>query len=215
MVRVKVCGITNEDDLRAAERAGADAIGLIAEVPVDTPREIEPGRAAELAAAAPPFLTTALVSMPETVERAVELAKVVRPDVLQLHGEYDADELRYVRAEADVAVVGVVSCEEADRAARYDDAVDALLVDSASPSGAGGTGETHDWERTRDLVRELTSPVVLAGGLTPANVSDAVAAVRPHAVDVASGVETDGGVKDHDAVRRFVRNAGRRREVEA
>ncbi|WP_101294482.1 phosphoribosylanthranilate isomerase [Halegenticoccus soli] len=208
-MRVKICGVTREADLRAAASAGADAIGLVSEVPVDTPREIDPGRAAELAAAAPPFLATTLVSMPESPDRAAELAKIVRPDVLQLHGTIDPDELRFVRAEVETKVVVAVACDEAERARAHDGVADAILVDSASESGAGGTGETHDWERTRDLARTLSSPVILAGGLTPENVAEAAATVRPYAVDVASGVEADGGVKDHDAVRRFVRNAGR------
>lgn len=209
MTRTKICGLTRPADLRAAAAAGADAVGFITDVPVDTPRDLEPTRAAELVADAPPFLTTVLVLMPDGPERAVELANVVRPDVLQLHGEFDVDELQYVRAETDTKLVPVVDCDSEDRAHEYDDVADALLVDSASDDGAGGTGETHDWERTRDLAKTLASPVVLAGGLTPENVAEAVSTVDPYAVDVASGVELTGGVKDHDAVRAFVENATR------
>jgi phosphoribosylanthranilate isomerase len=86
----------------------------------------------------------------------------------------------------------------------YADAADALLVDSVDESGAGGTGETVDWERTRDRVDDLGVPVILAGGLTPENVAAAVETVDPFGVDVASGVEREGGRKDHDAVRAFV-----------
>ncbi len=208
-MRAKICGVTREDDLRAAVDAGADAVGFITDVSVDTPREIDPGRAADLAAAAPPFVTTTLVMMPDSPERAVELAATVRPDVLQLHGSFDADELRFVRAETAAKLVMSVSADDPTVARDYDDVVDALLVDSVTDEGAGGTGETHDWEATRDLAADLDSPVVLAGGLTPDNVAEAVETVAPYGVDVASGVESDGGVKDHDAVRAFVRNAYR------
>ena len=213
MTRVKVCGITRETDLRAAVDAGADAIGLISDVPVDTPRDVDPSVAADLAAAAPPFVSTTLVLMPDSPEHAVELAQVVKPDVVQLHGVFDPEELQYVRAESGCKVVPVVDCDDESLAHEYDDVADAVLVDSTSEDGAGGTGETHDWERTRDLARDLDSPVVLAGGLTPENVAEAVATVDPFAVDVASGVESSGGVKDPGAVEAFVANAVRPPEV--
>lgn len=213
MARVKVCGITRSTDLHAAVDAGADAIGLISDVPVDTPRAIDPSVAADLAAEAPPFVSTTLVLMPDSAKHAVELAQVVKPDVVQLHGVFDPEELQYIRAESGCKVVPVVECDDDELAHEYDPIVDAILVDSTSADGAGGTGETHDWEQTRDLARSLTSPVVLAGGLTPENVAEAVATVDPFAVDVASGVESHGGVKDPAAVEAFVANAGRRPEV--
>lgn len=210
MTRVKICGVTNATDLQAVSEAGADAVGVIADVPVDTPREVNLATAADLTAAAPPFLTTTLVTMPVETEDAVDAARLVDPDVLQLHGDdLDATDIGYVRAEAGVKVVPVVDHDDPDRAHDLDEAADAILVDSTTEEGAGGTGETHDWEATAELARELVSPVVLAGGLTPENVAAAISTVEPFAVDVASGVEQRGGAKDHTAVARFVRNAGR------
>ncbi|SFR53134.1 phosphoribosylanthranilate isomerase [Halogeometricum limi] len=207
MVRVKICGVTSEADLDAVEAAGADAVGLIADVPVDTPRELSLVRAGELAAAAPPFLTTTLVTMPETVGDAIDAGTAVNPDVLQIHGDFDGEDFRAIRAGADARVFAVVDAEAPQRARALDGAVDGVVVDSVTAGGAGGTGETHDWKQTADVVSTLDSPVVLAGGLTPENVAEAVETVAPYAVDVASGVESSGGVKDHDAVRRFVREA--------
>ena len=201
MVRVKVCGITRGADLRAAVDAGADAVGLISDVSVDTPRDVDPSVAADLAAETPPFVTTTLVTMPDSAEQAVDLARVVGPDVVQLHAEFDVEELQYIRAESGCKVVPVVDCQDTDRAHAYDEVADAILVDSTTESGAGGTGETHDWDRTRDLARSLDSPLVLAGGLTPENVAEAVS------------VESRGGVKDHGAVEAFVANANDNREV--
>ncbi|QLG61513.1 phosphoribosylanthranilate isomerase [Halorarum salinum] len=210
MTRVKVCGVTNATDLRAVAEAGADAVGVIADVPVDTPREVNLATAADLAAAAPPFLTTTLVTMPVDAQDAVDAARLVDPDVLQVHGEdLGPADVGYVRAEAGVKVVPVVDHDDPDRARELDEAADAVLVDSTTESGAGGTGETGDWDATADLARDLVSPVVLAGGLTPENVAGAISTVEPFAVDVASGVEREGGAKDHTAVSRFVRNAGR------
>ena len=204
MTRVKICGITREADLRAAVAAGADAVGVVTDVPVETPREVAPERAAELVAAVPPFVTSVLVTMPEDPERTVALAEAVAPDVLQVHGSLGVGDVAYLSAKTDATLLKAVSAGEAERARRYADVSDALLVDSDE---AGGTGRTHDWSRSRDLVADLDVPVVLAGGLSPANVAEAVSTVAPFGVDVATGVEAAGGVKDHDAVATFVERA--------
>lgn len=207
MTRVKVCGVTNREDLEAVVEAGVDAVGLIVDVAVDTPREISAKRAVELSRATPPFVTTVLVTMPETPESTVELASRVQPDVVQIHGGLTPGDLAFLSAKVHGDVVKAVSPDEAST---YDTVADALLVDSLDDAGAGGTGETHDWDRTRELVDSLESPVVLAGGLMPENVADAVEYVCPFAVDVASGVEREPGRKDPEAVSAFVRAAGGR-----
>lgn len=204
MTRVKICGITREDDLRAAVAAGADAVGVVADVPVDTPREVSLERAADLVAAVPPFVTSVLVTMPDDPADAIELAGAVSPDVIQIHGGIGDGDLAYISSKVHSDVVRSIAYDDLERASRYADVADALLVDTAE---AGGTGRTHDWSRTRELVADLDAPVVLAGGLTPENVGEAVAAVDPYGVDVASGVEVEGGRKDHDAVAAFVERA--------
>lgn len=206
MTRVKICGLTRETDLDAVVDAGADAVGITAAVSVDTPREVSVDRAAELVAAVPPFVTSVLVTMPETVERAIDLVETVDSDAVQLHGTLGPDDIASVRDQVPAKVVAAVDAE-ADDVADYAAAADALLVDSVDEQGGGGTGETHDWERTRELVADLSVPVVLAGGLTPENVAEAVETVGPFAVDVASGVESEGGIKDHEQVRQFVERA--------
>ena len=213
MARVKVCGFTDGADLRAAVEAGADAVGVITEVPVDTSREVDPARAADLLADVPPFVTGTLVTMPSSAERAVELVRTIGPDAVQLHGEWTPDELRFIRAETERKVLLAVDATDPVRAEEFDGVADALVVDSTRESGAGGTGETHDWAATGDLAERLTVPVVLAGGLTAENVAEAVRVADPFAVDVASGVERIEGRKDHNAVARFVTNAGREMEV--
>jgi phosphoribosylanthranilate isomerase len=204
MSRVKICGITETDDRDVAVAAGADAVGLTVDVSVDTPREIEPELAAELAASTPPFVTTVLVTMAETPESVLELLDRIQPDVVQLHGDHSPAELRQLASETHAAVVKAVATDEAER---FDSVADALLVDSLDEAGAGGTGRTHDWDRARELVATLESPVILAGGLTPENVGEAVDRVQPFAVDVASGVEARPGRKDPDAVETFVKGA--------
>jgi phosphoribosylanthranilate isomerase len=208
--RVKVCGITSAEDRDVAVAAGADAVGFVAGVTVETPREVALDTAADLVAGVPPFVTSVLVTMPGDAATVRERVERVGPDAVQVHG---ADlELIEALADAPAQVVAAVdAASDTATLATFADAADGLLVDSVDDEGGGGTGETHDWERTRERVADLGAPVILAGGLTPANVADAVATVDPYGVDVATGVERDGGRKDHDAVRRFVYEA--RREV--
>lgn len=207
MTRVKICGITESGDLDSVVESGADAVGLTVGVPVETPREIGTQEAAALAEATPPFVTTVLVTMPDSPRDAAELAGQVQPDAVQVHGDLSPDGLASLSETVRGGVVKAVSPEDAEA---YDAVADALLVDSLDESGAGGTGEAHDWARTAELVETLSSPVVLAGGLTPSNVAEAVETVRPFAVDVASGVESRPGRKDPDAVGSFIRHAGGR-----
>lgn len=205
MVRAKVCGLTRTEDVGAVAAAGADAVGVVVDVPVDTPRAVDPARARELVQAVPPFVASVLVTMPDDADGAVRLAERVGADALQVHGLGPAECAAAAAAFRGPVVAAVATDEVPDHA----DAADALLVDTPAVDGGGGTGRTHDWEATRTVTAGLETPVVLAGGLTPENVRDAVAAVRPYAVDVASGVEREGGVKDHDAVRAFVSRARR------
>ena len=207
MVRVKVCGLTREVDLRAAVDAGADAVGVVSDVSVDTPREVDAERARDLLATAPPFVATVLVTIVDDPDATVALANAVDPDVLQVHGDLDAAAVARLREESGVRVMPVVTCEDGDRARALDGVADAVLVDSESEAGGGGTGRTHDWDATAAIVDTLDAPVVLAGGLTPDNVAEAVARVDPFAVDVASGVESAGGRKDHGALAAFVEAA--------
>jgi phosphoribosylanthranilate isomerase len=207
MSRVKICGLTDRRDLDAVVAAGADAIGVTVDVPVETPREIDQDFASDLVAATPPFVTTVLVMMPETIEGAIGLAESVQPDAIQVHGGLSPEDMSALSESTRSRVIRAVSPEDA---VRHDASADALLVDSLDEAGGGGTGEAHDWDRTRDLVETLSSPVILAGGLTPKNVAEAVETVRPFAVDVASGVEARPGSKDHDAVESFIERAGGR-----
>jgi len=204
--RVKLCGMTDPDDVDVAVAVGVDAIGVIADVPVDTPREVTAGIARDLVAGVPPLVTSVLVTMPDSVQEAVRLAERVAPDAVQVHGGLGPGELGALGRRLDRPVIAAVDAAAPDIAA-HSEAADALLVDSVGADGGGGTGETVDWERTRDRIEPLDAPVVLAGGLTPENVAEAVETVEPFGVDVASGIERAGGQKDHDAMSRFVRAA--------
>lgn len=211
MPRVKICGLRRERDVRVAIAAGADAVGFVTDVDVDTPREVSPAWAAALAEAASPLVTTVAVTMPDGVDDAVALVEQVSPDAVQIHGEFSEDEVNDLTHRVDVDVLVAVDADDADRVRDLEGTADALVVDSLTDDGAGGTGETGDWEAVERLVLECSTPIVLAGGLTPDNVAEAVETARPFAVDVSSGVEIpDGeGAKDDEAIRHFCAAAGR------
>ena len=204
--RVKICGVTRAEDRDAVVAAGADAVGFISGVPVETAREVETGKAATLARGVPPFVTSVLVTMPDSVQSAVARQERVRADAIQIHGGLGPEYIGGLRERVDADVIAAVDAEQSDAPA-YAEAADMLLVDSMTDAGAGGTGETHDWERTRDIDAEVDVPVALAGGLTPENVREAIETANPFAVDTATGVEKADGIKDHDTVRAFVQRA--------
>ena len=208
--RVKICGITRPDDGRHAARAGADAIGLVFYPP--SPRYVSPRQAADIVAALPPFVTTVGLFVDAPPEQIAALLEQVPLDMLQFHGDESPEYCAAFQRPWIKALRmrdGVDPRAEADR---YGAAgARGLLVDSYVPGVPGGTGERFDWDR---LPANPSLPLVLAGGLDPANVAEAVRRVRPWAVDVSGGVEVigvdgrrQGGIKDPAAVSAFVRAA--------
>lgn len=206
MTRVKICGVTRETDRDTAIDAGAHALGFIVDVPVDTPREITPATATDLIEQTPPFVTTVLVTMTDALEPALDLYDTVSADALQLHGDIPLSSFQAL-TDRPQTLIYATDVTHQDRITQIAPHVDGLLIDSTSDDGAGGTGTTHDWDATRSLTTRLDTPVILAGGLTPTNVADAIRTVDPHGVDVATGVERTGGKKDPELVRSFITNA--------
>lgn len=200
MVRVKICGITNADDALHAAACGADALGLV--FYPGSPRCVTPEQARAICAALPPFVSRVGLFVNETPERIRAIAGACGLDVLQLHGDEAPQECLLPPYRV---VKGVRPRTAADLAALAAYPVAALLVDAAVPGQFGGTGQRADWALAAQLA--AAHRVVLAGGLTPANVAAAVRAVRPYAVDVASGVEAAPGRKDPDKVAAFIRAA--------
>ena len=201
--RVKICGVTTPDDAVLAASAGADAVGLNFHPP--SPRAVDAAQAAEIVAALPPFVAAVgvFVDPPaSTVEAVLETARL---DCLQFHGDETASFCRgfglpYIKA---AGVTSAFDC--AAFGARYPDA-SALLLDTFDPLRRGGTGRMFDWS----LWPRIDRPLILAGGLNADNVAAAIAATRPYAVDVASGVEgCVRGRKSTAQVTRFVAAAAR------
>jgi phosphoribosylanthranilate isomerase len=200
VTRIKFCGITNLDDAERAVAAGAWAIGLI--FWPRSPRRCEPGAAVEVAAAVKRRVEVAGVFVNATLDHVAETAEAVGLTMLQLHGDegpaYCAEAARRTGAKV-IKAVRVRSGADVQALSSFH--TDYHLLDSYTAGVPGGTGETFAWEIARAHRGKI--PMILSGGLHPGNVADAIAAVRPFAVDVASGTEASPGVKDPDKLRAF------------
>lgn len=202
MTKVKICGITNAEDALAACEAGADAVGFVF-APEAKPRGryVERDTAREIVEQLPPFVTTVAVCVNEPIERLAQLLSFI--DCIQFHGEEDPATVESMAWLA-IKAFRVGPDFNVEEMRRY--RCRAYLLDAYSAEGRGGTGQKCDWESAKEAVAACKR-VILAGGLTPENVADAVRTVRPYAVDVSGGVEAAPGKKDHERIRQFIRNA--------
>ena len=194
--------------MEAAVAAGADAVGFVVGVPAST-RDLSLERAARLVRQVPVFTSSVLVMVPGALDDLVEAYETIRPDILQVHGNGvpSVEEIR--EAIPGAALIKGIRSEpgEALRAAEEASGFDAVLLDTFSPGVHGGTGMTHDWRISEMIRRKLsTRRLILAGGLTPGNVQEAIRTVRPYAVDVSTGVESRPGIKDHGKITSFIEN---------
>jgi phosphoribosylanthranilate isomerase len=210
MFRIKICGITSSDDARIAVDAGADAIGL--NFFRKSRRFVDPETARTIASVLPPHVMKVGVFVNHSVTEITEIASQIGLDAIQLHGDESPQFLAQLPLQA--RIVRAHRCGKnglaplaqflADSRANGR-APDAVLIDADAGAEFGGTGHVADWSRITSERRSLAGlPLILAGGLKPANVSDAITVVRPDGVDVASGVEREPGIKDEYLVGEFV-----------
>lgn len=197
-VFVKICGITDVDDALLAVALGADSLGL--NFVSGSVRQIAPPRARDIVARIPPETLTVGIFRNESKERVVDIVHTTGLNAAQLHGNESPADVAWIEARVPTVIKAVAAGTEQARNAR-DFLVPIILVDAPTP----GAGEVFDWNLTESL--PLDRRILLAGGLTPENVADAIATVKPWGVDVASGVESEPGRKDPSALRRFIQNA--------
>jgi len=201
--RVKICGITRPEDGAVASAAGADAIGLVFYPP--SPRAVDIEQAVTIRRALPPFVTVVGLFVNASAETVVETAGRVHLDLLQYHGEEtpsqcEAAGLPYMKA------VRVNDDTDVSEVSRRFASAKALILDTHDYRLWGGSGRTFDWEL---VPADIELPVVVAGGLTPANVADAILRLRPYGVDVSGGVEQSPGIKDAAKIIRFIEEVDR------
>jgi phosphoribosylanthranilate isomerase len=203
-MRVKFCGITNLDDAQEAARLGAWAIGL--NHWPQSPRFCEPDAAVEISAALKRRLEIVGVFVDATLDQLATAAEDEALTMLQLHGREGAAFCREAARRTGCKVIKAIRVRStADVRAAEAFRTDFHLLDAHRPAMPGGTGESFDWQLLAD--RRSDVPMILAGGLTPGSVDEAIAVTRPFAVDVASGVEAEPGIKDHALMAEFAERA--------
>lgn len=209
-MRAKICGLNQWQDVQVALDAGADALGFLVGITHLAEDKVTPETARELIRRCPCFVSRVAVTHLQLAKDIVPLVKYIGADTVQLHNDMEPEEIRKVRRELPwakrIKSVSVQGMEAADSAKSYEGLVDAIILDSRTRERLGGTGLTHDWNISRAIVDSVNMPVILAGGLNPKNVRDAINTVHPFAIDVNSGVET-AGRKDPEKVKAFVNTA--------
>jgi phosphoribosylanthranilate isomerase len=196
-VRIKICGLTRNQDVQVAVAEGVDALGFVLYAP--SPRAVTAEQAASLIKHAPAFVTTVALFVNESAEEIYRALDVCSFDLLQFHGDESPEFCRqfnrpYMKA------IRVRSAEDIHRAVQQYPDTKALLLDAYVENLPGGTGQAFDWR----LIPELSIPWILAGGLNANNVADAVNQVKPFAVDVSGGVEASKGIKDVQKIKDFI-----------
>jgi len=197
-VRVKICGVRSLEEAEAAAECGADALGF--NFWPKSPRYITSEAAHDIIAALPPFVASVGVFVNEELKAIEAVASDLGLAAVQLHGDESPEFCASLLVRKTIKAVRVSEGFEPQSIKLYP--VDMILLDTGSPGRYGGTGKTFDWGLAAECAR--LGPIILAGGLTPENVVEAITTVRPAAVDVCSGVETEPGRKDLDKLRNFM-----------
>ena len=195
--KIKICGITNIEDALFAAEAGADALGFV--FYEKSPRYVSSETVKKIVSMLPPFVTTVGLFVNAGVESIETTVRLSGINVIQLHGDETPEECGF----APHPVIKAVRVKDAGSLAGVEKyPVSALLLDAWNDQQYGGTGESFNWQLARNLTGQL--PIILAGGLTPDNVAEAIRVVAPYAVDVSSGVEASPGIKDVSRINAFV-----------
>ncbi|MFZ3172196.1 MAG: phosphoribosylanthranilate isomerase [Carboxydocellales bacterium] len=203
MTRVKICGITDLTIALGAVAAGADAIGFVF---AESRRRISPNAAQLIIKNLPPFVTTVGVFVDEALTTLNEIANYCGLDVVQLHGSESPQYCQQVKRPV-LKAIRIATAADLEQMAEYE--VRGFLLDTFIPGQLGGTGQTFPWHLAR--AGDKNHPIIVAGGLTPDNVQQALAQAEPFGVDVSSGVETDG-IKDLAKIQKFINRVRRFRD---
>lgn len=197
--RIKICCISSPDEARLAIAHGADALGLVGQMP-SGPGIITDDQIAAIARNIPPPVASFLLTSEQSAARIIDHVRRVRTNTVQMVDELTEGAYKEIREALPhcrlVQVIHVTGEESIQQAIAVQDEVDAILLDSGNPRAAirtlGGTGKTHNWDISHDLVQQVRIPVFLAGGLHAGNVQEAIGTVQPFGVDICSGVRTSG-----------------------
>lgn len=198
-MKIKICGITNEADAKAAWQAGADALGFI--YYPKSPRHVTAERIGEIAATLPPFVSTVVVLVNPGVEDIALIEEYTAVTAWQLHGDESPAFVDFLMPRRIIKAVRLPWEKDGAALAAY--RTEAFLLDTPTAE-YGGSGKTFDWNLVTAFRSLTPRPLILSGGLTVDNIAEAVSRVQPYGVDVSSGVERAPGLKDHQKIRDFI-----------
>lgn len=218
MTRVKICGIMNERDIDICAGAGVHVLGFVVDYPVPVPWNLTPERASELIASVPPFIQTCVVTG-GGVNKILDIAAVTRPNLVQLHYRESLGEIAEMARSLKLQGIKTIKALRINSDGRCDfeipdpaiaakalseSGISAILADSYTGTMPGGTGVAVELPTFRRIKKESSLPVILAGGLNPANIGNIVFEVQPYAVDILTGAEESPGRKDPDKISRLM-----------
>jgi phosphoribosylanthranilate isomerase len=212
-MRIKICGIRHQDDAKVALDAGADALGFLVGIAHLAEDKIRKEEAKAIIESLPPLVSPVAVTHLTDVQKIIDLIMYLGVNTVQIHDYIEPKEVKTIRENLPgVKIIKGVHVEGEDAiemAKLFEPYAHAILLDSRTTDRLGGTGITHDWNISARLVKSISIPVILAGGLTPGNVLEAVYKVKPYGVDVNSGVEDIKGYKNFSKVQLFIGEARR------
>jgi len=220
LIRVKICGLMNRQDINLCVRAGVHMLGFVVDYPIPVPWNLTPAKARELIEKVPPFVGTCIVTG-GSCEKVLTLVNKTCPNVVQLHHQETLDEVKEIARQLKIQGIKTIKALRIDSNGNCDfeisdpamaaralakTGIAAILVDSYTNSMPGGTGVTVDLATFRTIQQESSLPAILAGGLNSTNILPVIQKIHPFAVDVLTGVENRPGEKDPEKIERFMQN---------
>lgn len=212
-IRVKICGNKRLEDALQSIRLGADAVGLLVGQTHASRDFISPDTARSIVSQLPPFCTIVLVTQKTDVKEIVELVNFVGVNTVQLHGESTTSDVIGLKRKLPflkiIKALHIIDDKSILEGEKFVGIADAMLLDSVdkTENKIGGTGKIHDWSISKKIVEKTRIPIILAGGLNPENVTEAIRIVSPFGVDVNSGTKGKDGFKDYKKMKLFIRRA--------
>jgi len=209
---IKVCGIQNEFEALGAVEAGANTIGMLLGVPEFVADKITTKKALEIVNSVPQGIRTVMVTHLLDINKIVEIAEYTGVSAIQVHNDLSIEGMKRLRDILPnlelIKAIHVIDSSAVQQAKEYEPFSDMILLDTKSGSRFGGTGKTHDWNISQKIVSEVNIPLILAGGLNPGNIVEAVKKVMPFGIDANSGLEHVDGSKDFEKIRIFTHAGG-------
>jgi len=210
MTKIKICGITNEEDALKASILGANYLGFLVEIDFAEDK-VTRKQAKSIISKLPLEVEPVFVTYLKKAKPIIEIAKEIKPLIIQLHNDIELEEIGKIRAKLPkiklTKSISVIDENSIKQAKKYEKYVDFILLDTKSDKRRGGTGKVHNWDISRKIVKSVNNKVFLAGGLNPDNVAEAIKKVKPFAVDTNSGVKLKAREKNYKKLELFIRRA--------